>query len=1327
MNRNRQKGGTPLKARGPKRENVRFGKKSHNRLKLDAQTQEACPEDLRIKIDKTIDEFLDDHEKIEYVFPTDLNNLQRKYIHCKALALNLISKSYGKEPNRELHLRKRPNAVTGKTLEIKVSKAIANELRRSNEQWCSTQRERQRNYHTLQRCEKVYGKLQDTSPVVPRQPRVSPEIQRVRDTLPIFDQKLLIVSTINDHQVVIVSSETGSGKTTQIPQYVMEDMSSRGEPCKIICTQPRRISTMAAAERVAYERGESVGNSVGYHIRLESKYGFATSLVYCTVGVFLRNLMCGSECLRNITHVIVDELHERDKLTDFLLICLSQYLERYPRLRLILMSATLNVAKFRQYFKTDAVISVPGRLYPIQSYFLEDVLCMTQYFTPHMRVAQAKLEKTQEGKPVRYDITDDADSVDAALEAYMNFSDEYNYTAHYEEATADLLQFFITEDVPVDYQHSQKGWTALMIAAHLGDMEFISKLCNMGASLDSSCVLGKTPFDYARLSNKPDAYQYLAAVQQHRLNQGTASSTSDSYFLLQLYDMTTPDDFIDYDLIKTLVKYIHSRSDAGSILIFLPGYDEIMQCNDHIVDSDIDRATYRTYFLHSSMNMKDQCGVFKPPPPFVRKIILSTNIAETSITIEDVVFVIDAGKVKEKAYDSYNKMSALQTQWISKACAKQREGRAGRVRPGFCFRLYSGQRFNHMAEERVPEILRVSLEELCLHAKIIATTGVNIYNFLSLAPDPPSANSIRVAIESLEALGALDQEEDLTKLGEYLAQLALEPRLGKMLIYGCIFKCLEPILTLAAVMANRDPFQLPPQANLKSLAQARRRELTENVPSDHLMYLRVFQRWQEETRCGRARQFCRDFFISESTMLTVLEIRRQLVAQLRAIGFVNGTRGIDECNVNSDSWPLVKGIMGAAFYPNVGYPTLNRQALTTRYINKVTVHNSSVCAKKELDLWLFYDELIKNRISFMVKGTTAITPLTVALMCGTNAVYPDEASLIIDDWVLFTFGEPLVLKFRRAMHDLIEKVLGNPWHSLDGRNNAVNDVLRKILELQDTETGLVQPRHIGVRPKFLYNAPNLRRGAGGASNGWIEVHKKGKSPKRPPPRTSRRFGMQSTSVEQVRYGLQDISLTPSRRDPRSPDEEPPYYPEKGGGFLPFRYYCNLQSSPASSGGEEGRTADVAFRGGASSRYGDFEDNPIFLMIRPLEKRNVDIAQSSHKWVFSPQTEKKILHFSKLGKIVYLAFYVKDMSSFMGVAEFQQFTFGTNQSKPVGLISWVYTTPLHKSKTKHLVNPYDDQRPINDALDGMVLHQQVGEELMRIYAESVAALSSGCYA
>ncbi|KAG5229835.1 ATP-dependent RNA helicase [Salix suchowensis] len=163
--------------------------------------------------------------------------------------------------------------------------------------------------------------------------------------------------------VIVVSGETGCGKTTQLPQYILEYEieAARGAACSIICTQPRRISAMSVSERVAAERGEKLGESVGYKVRLEGMRGRDTRLLFCTTGILLRRLLLDRD-LKGVTHVIVDEIHERGMNEDFLLIVLRDLLPRRPELRLILMSATLNADLFSSYFGGAPAIHIPVSL-----------------------------------------------------------------------------------------------------------------------------------------------------------------------------------------------------------------------------------------------------------------------------------------------------------------------------------------------------------------------------------------------------------------------------------------------------------------------------------------------------------------------------------------------------------------------------------------------------------------------------------------------------------------------------------------------------------------------------------------------------------------------------------------------------------------------------------------------------------------------------------------------------------------------------------------------------------------------------------------------------
>ncbi|XP_021289925.1 DExH-box ATP-dependent RNA helicase DExH1 isoform X2 [Herrania umbratica] len=201
-----------------------------------------------------------------------------------------------------------------------------------------------------------------------------------REKLPAFKVKAEFLKAVTENQVLVVSGETGCGKTTQLPQFILEDEISylRGADCNIICTQPRRISAISVAARISLERGESLGETVGYQIRLESKRSPQTRLLFCTTGVLLRQLVQDPD-LNGVSHLLVDEIHERGMNEDFLLIILRDLLPRRPDLRLILMSATINADLFSKYFGNAPIIHIPGLTFPVAELFLEDVLQKTHY------------------------------------------------------------------------------------------------------------------------------------------------------------------------------------------------------------------------------------------------------------------------------------------------------------------------------------------------------------------------------------------------------------------------------------------------------------------------------------------------------------------------------------------------------------------------------------------------------------------------------------------------------------------------------------------------------------------------------------------------------------------------------------------------------------------------------------------------------------------------------------------------------------------------------------------------------------------------------------
>ncbi|XP_031514974.1 probable ATP-dependent RNA helicase DHX34 isoform X2 [Papio anubis] len=463
------------------------------------------------------------------------------------------------------------------------------------------------------------------------------KLQRERAALPIAQYGNRILQTLKEHQVVVVAGDTGCGKSTQVPQYLLTAGFSH-----VACTQPRRIACISLAKRVGFESLSQYGSQVGYQIRFESTRSAATKIVFLTVGLLLRQIQ-REPSLPQYEVLIVDEVHERHLHNDFLLGVLRRLLPKRPDLKVILMSATINISLFSSYFSNAPVVQVPGRLFPI------------------------------------------------------------------------------------------------------------------------------TVFDVA--------------------------------------------------------------------------------------------------------------------PPGVRKCILSTNIAETSVTIDGIRFVVDSGKVKEMSYDPQAKLQRLQEFWISQASAEQRKGRAGRTGPGVCFRLYAESDYDAFAPYPVPEIRRVALDSLVLQMKSMSVGDPRTFPFI----EPPPPASLETAILYLRDQGALDSSEALTPIGSLLAQLPVDVVIGKMLILGSMFSLVEPVLTIAAALSVQSPFTRSAQSSPECAAA--RRPL-ESDQGDPFTLFNVFNAWVQvkSERSRNSRKWCRRRGIEEHRLYEMANLRRQFKELLEDHGLMTGAQ-----------------------------------------------------------------------------------------------------------------------------------------------------------------------------------------------------------------------------------------------------------------------------------------------------------------------------------------------------------------------------------------------------------------------------------------------------
>jgi len=292
---------------------------------------------------------------------------------------------------------------------------------------------------------------------------------------------------------------------------------------------------------------------------------------------------------------------------------------------------------------------------------------------------------------------------------------------------------------------------------------------------------------------------------------------------------------VSHELIAELVGHIHREKGEGAILIFLPGWEDISKVNKMLTDRDsrlaLDGRDARIYPLHSLMPTASQREIFERPPKGVRKIVIATNIAETSITIDDVVYVVDSGKIKMKNYDPKLNVATLKPEWVALANARQRRGRAGRVQPGICYHLYTKAREMTLEQFVVPEMLRTRLEEVILQIKSLELGQAS--SFLSRVMEPPSEPSVERAIQLLRTINALDSREQLTAMGFHLAALPMDPQTGRMIILAAMFSCLDPVLSVAASLTFKDAFMVPlgREAEVDNI----KKQISRGTRSDHLM------------------------------------------------------------------------------------------------------------------------------------------------------------------------------------------------------------------------------------------------------------------------------------------------------------------------------------------------------------------------------------------------------------------------------------------------------------------------------------------------------------
>uniref|UniRef100_A0A8C4EX77 RNA helicase n=1 Tax=Dicentrarchus labrax TaxID=13489 RepID=A0A8C4EX77_DICLA len=734
------------------------------------------------------------------------------------------------------------------------------------------------------------------------------------------------------------------------------------EVCPTILTEDSMQAQHLAATLALYNMIKGQSSLCGYQIRMENLSGEWTRLLYCTTGVLLRKLQHDRH-LSSLTHIIVDEVHERSVQSDFLLTILKDVVMRRSDLQLILMSATVDCDKFSNYFNRCPVINIPGRTFPVEVSHLEDIVEQTGYILEKDSEYSQKILEEEE-------------------EVSISVTQKGGKTSQHQE---------------VIVRDSSSGW-------------------DLGPDLD-------------HFSSR--TRQVLQYMNPNKINM---------------------------DLLVDLIDYLDKSPQFaevdGAVLVFLPGLAHIQQLYD-LLSSDKrfrDKNRYRIVALHSTL--KDQAAAFTVPPAGVRKIVLSTNIAETGVTIPDVVFVIDTGKTKENKYHESSQMSSLVETFVSKASALQRQGRAGRVRSGFCFRLYPKYRFKAFMDYSIPEILRVPLEELCLH--IMKCQYGSPEDFLSRALDPPQPQSVSNAINLLRKIGACHLNNHLlTPLGHHLASLPVNVKIGKMLIYGAILGCLEPIATIAAAITEKSPFSTPmnrkEEANLAKAALA-------VANSDHLTIYNAYIGWKKSQTEGQRVEmaYCRKHFLNRTALITIEDVKHDLMRMMEQVGFWSSRSKQQATTLAKQQISVLNAVLTAGLYDSVGrvlctpsVDVLERVACTVETPQgKAQVHPSSVNRNLQTHGWLLYQEKVKYTKIYL-RDTTLIHPFPMLLFGGDIDIQHRERLITLDGWIHFQAPVRIGVIFkhlRKLMDSLLEKKLENPRMNLEGERT-----IQMILDLIKSE------------------------------------------------------------------------------------------------------------------------------------------------------------------------------------------------------------------------------------------------------------------------------------
>ncbi|VFQ78564.1 unnamed protein product [Cuscuta campestris] len=591
------------------------------------------------------------------------------------------------------------------------------------------------------------------------------EVEEKRKDLPIVMMEQEIMEAINENTCVIICGETGCGKTTQVPQFLYEAGFGlhAGRGGIIGVTQPRRVAVLATAKRVAFELGFHLGKEVGFQVRHDRKVGNNCSIKFMTDGILLREVQ-NDFLLRRYSVIILDEAHERSLNTDILVGMLSRVIrlrqhefeeqqkrvlsghiisseEKIYPLKLVLMSATLRVEDFvasgRVFHDPPPVIEVPTRQYPVTTHFSKR--------------------------------TEIVDYVGQAYKKVLSI---------HKRLPAGGILVFVTGQREVEFLCRKLRQASKDIVKKNGNLENESlPILRPGEENDMEEI--SEAFEVNKSSNLEITERFNSYNEDYP--DACADESDCSFDSEDDSDLEYSSDFDD--------QLNQNPLESDGILDSLKAAFDALSAKKALVSNTASETNTRSVPpcvgpmcvlpLYAMLPASAQLRVFEEVKEGERLVVVATNVAETSLTIPGIKYVVDTGREKVKKYNLSNGMEMFEVQWISKASASQRAGRAGRTGPGHCYRLYSSAVFNDIfAPFSDAEILKVPVDGVVLLMKSMHIDKVTKFPF----PTPPEATALTEAERCLKFLQALDVNGWLTPIGKAMARFPMSPRHSRMLL-----------------------------------------------------------------------------------------------------------------------------------------------------------------------------------------------------------------------------------------------------------------------------------------------------------------------------------------------------------------------------------------------------------------------------------------------------------------------------------------------------------------------------------------------------------------